>query len=69
MKYDIRLELEYLYQPPVVAGRHLVRVTPLTVRGVQRVVASALLFDPNPVERSDSRDFFGNAVVAVAWKR
>jgi len=68
MKYDIRLELEYLYQPPVVAGRHLVRVTPLTVRGVQRVVASALLFDPNPVERSDSRDFFGNAVVAVAYR-
>src|SRR5580700_8670561 len=68
MKYDIRLELEYLYQPPVAAGRHLVRVTPLTVNGVQRVVASSIVFDPSPVERGDARDFFGNAVVAVAYR-
>jgi transglutaminase-like putative cysteine protease len=68
MRYDVRLELEYLYQPPVAAGRHLLRVTPLTVAGIQRVVASSIVLDPNPIERSDSRDFFGNAVVAVAYR-
>src|SRR5579872_2068592 len=68
MRYDVRLELEYLYQPPVAAGRHLVRVMPLTVGGVQRVIAASLAFDPGPVERSDSRDFFGNGVVAVAYR-
>ena len=44
MKYDVRLDLEYAYQPPVAGGRHLVRVMPLTVAGVQRVVASSILF-------------------------
>jgi transglutaminase-like putative cysteine protease len=68
MRYDVRLELEYLYQPPVAAGRHLLRVTPLTVAGIQRVVASSIVLDPNPIERSDSRGFFGNAVVAVAYR-
>jgi len=68
MRYDVRLELEYLYQPPVAAGRHLLRVTPLTVADIQRVVASSIVLDPNPVERSYSRDFFGNAVVAVAYR-
>jgi transglutaminase-like putative cysteine protease len=68
MKYDVRLDLEYAYQPPVAAGRHLVRVMPLTVAGVQRVVASSILFDPNPIERTDGRDFFGNAVVSIAYR-
>jgi transglutaminase-like putative cysteine protease len=40
----------------------------LTVNGVQRVVASSIVFDPSPVERGDARDFFGNAVVAVAYR-
>ena len=68
MKYDIRLQLDYAYQPPVAAGRHLVRVTPMTIDGVQRVVAASIVFDPLPVERSDGRDFFGNGVVAVAYR-
>src|SRR5713226_4621696 len=68
MKYDVRLDLEYAYQPPVAAGRHLVRVLPLTVAGVQRIVASSIVFDPNPFERTDGRDFFGNAVVSVAYR-
>jgi transglutaminase-like putative cysteine protease len=68
MRYDVRLELDYVYQPPVAAGRHLVRVTPQTAVGAQRVIASSLVFDPPPVERSDGRDFFGNATVAVAYR-
>jgi len=68
MRYDIRLELDYAYQPPVAAGRHLVRVMPMSVPGAQRVVAASLAFEPDPVERSDGRDFFGNAVAAVAYR-
>jgi transglutaminase-like putative cysteine protease len=68
MKYDVHLELEYDYQPPVAAGRHLVRVMPLTIAGVQRVVASSIVFDPNPIERTDGRDFFGNAVASIAYR-
>jgi transglutaminase-like putative cysteine protease len=68
MKYDVRLTLEYAYQPPVAAARHLVRVTPLTIAGVQRVIAASLVFEPDPVERTDGSDFFGNAMVAAAYR-
>ena len=65
MNYDLRVEFEYEYQPPVAGGRHLVRIAPMTIDGAQRVVASSIVFDPIPVERIDRRDFFGNAVAAV----
>jgi transglutaminase-like putative cysteine protease len=68
MKYDVRLELEYEYDPPVATGHHLVRVAPMTISGLQRVVASSTVFDPVPAERSDSFDYFGNAVVSVVYR-
>lgn len=68
MKYDLRLELEYEYNPPVAAGHHLVRVMPMTIPGAQRVVASSIVFDPPPAERTDGYDFFGNAVAAVVYR-
>lgn len=67
MRYDIRLQLEYSYRPAAAAGRHLVRVTPANLAAAQRVVASSITFDPEPVERVDGRDFFGNATVAVTF--
>ena len=69
MNYDIRLQLEYEYDPPVVGGRHLVRVTPAASAGGQRVVASSILFDPVPFERTDGRDFFGNAFVSICYRQ
>ena len=69
MNYDVRLQLEYEYDPPVVGGRHLVRVAPAALEGGQRVVASSITFDPEPFERSDGRDFFGNAVVSICYRR
>ncbi len=69
MNYDIRLQLEYEYDPPVVGGRHLVRVAPAAWTGGQRVVAASIVFDPEPFERSDGRDFFGNAMVAIAYRQ
>jgi transglutaminase-like putative cysteine protease len=67
MQYDIRLLIEYAYSPPVAGGRHLIRLAPVSVAPLQRVIASAIVFDPVPVERTEGRDFFGNAVVAVAY--
>jgi transglutaminase-like putative cysteine protease len=67
MRYDVRLQLEYAYRPAVAAGRHIVRVAPTTIAESQRVVASSLVFDPVPIERTDGRDFFGNAIVSVAF--
>jgi transglutaminase-like putative cysteine protease len=67
MNYDVRLRLSYDYHAPVTGGRHLVRVMPPTIAGVQRV-AAALRFDPPPAERSDRRDFFGNAVSHVRYE-
>jgi len=69
MRYDVRLRFEYAYQPPVAGGRHLVRVAPMTVDGTQRIIASSVVFDPEPVERTERRDFFGNAVVAVSYRQ
>ncbi len=69
MNYDIRLQLEYEYEPPVVGGRHLVRVAPAASTGGQRVVASSILFDPEPFERSDGHDFFGNSFVSICYRK
>ena len=48
MLYDVRLELHYDYDASVHGDRHLVRVTPISIPGVQRVIASSLSFDPKP---------------------
>ncbi len=69
MNYDIRLHLEYRYDPPAIGARHLVRVTPLTMAHGQRVVASSVVLDPVPVERTDGRDFFGNAAISIAYRQ
>jgi transglutaminase-like putative cysteine protease len=69
MNYDVRLLLEYDYDPPVVGGRHIVRVAPVALTGGQRVVASSITFDPLPFERTDGHDFFGNAMAAIAYRQ
>ncbi|TJU94937.1 MAG: transglutaminase family protein, partial [Mesorhizobium sp.] len=66
MLYDIRLHLHYGYAAAAGGGRHQVRVLPQTIAGVQRVIAASLSFQPNPAERADFSDFFGNNVTAIA---
>ncbi len=68
MLYDIRLQLTYDYDATVHGGRHLVRVTPSTVPGVQRVIASSLSFEPRPQRESAFTDFFGNTATAVVYQ-
>jgi transglutaminase-like putative cysteine protease len=65
--YDVRLELHYDYEASVHGDRHLVRVAPVSVPGVQRVIASSLSFDPRPEQESSFVDFFGNTVTTIAY--
>lgn len=67
MLYDIKLTITYDYDKQADAGRHLLRLQPLNLDGEQRVVSSFLSVEPNPAERTDRYDFFGNTVVDVAF--
>jgi transglutaminase-like putative cysteine protease len=68
MLYDIKLHLFYDYDTAAGGSRHHMHVAPQTIDGVQRVIASSVSFSPGPTERSDFRDFFGNAVTSVAFR-
>ena len=67
MLYDVRLALKYDYEAPVQGGRHLIRVTPVSIAGVQRVIAAGLSFDPKPQRKSTFTDFFGNSVTTISY--
>lgn len=67
MLYDIRLELRYDYDADVRNDRHLIRVVPAIIPGVQRVIAASLSIDPRPVMEDGFVDFFGNAVTTIAY--
>jgi len=69
MQYDLRLAIHYEYDHPVSGGRHLIRVLPLNLDGVQRVVAASLTVSPAPAERSDFSDFFENHVTSIALRK
>jgi transglutaminase-like putative cysteine protease len=68
MLYDVRLELSYKYDAPVLGGRHLVRVAPANVPGVQRVVAASLSIEPRPQRETTFIDFFGNSATAISFR-
>lgn len=65
--YDIRLDLHYDYDGGARGDRHLIRVMPITIPGVQRVIAASLTFDPKPDRQMVFADFFGNAVNTLAY--
>jgi transglutaminase-like putative cysteine protease len=69
MLYDVRLELHYDYEGAVHGDRHLIRVTPITIPRVQRVIASSLSFDPKPDRLTTYADFFGNTVNTLAYNQ
>ncbi len=68
MRYDVRLRLSYEYQYPVADARHLVRVAPRDLPGVQRVQELLLRIDPSPSERGNFDDYFGNRVAAITLR-
>lgn len=69
MLYDIRMELTYDYDSQVYGGRHMIRVAPISVPGVQRVIASSLTIDPKPERETTFTDFFGNSATAITFTR
>lgn len=69
MRYDVRLSIVYEYPHAAETGRHVLCLTPPNLPGVQTVVVSRLKIDPQPDERMERRDFFGNPVTEVAFHR
>lgn len=66
MLYQVRLSITYDYDSPAMGGRHLLRLLPAHIPGVQTVRQSALAISPRPSERAEFTDFFGNAATAIA---
>lgn len=67
MIYDISLKISYRYQSPVYAGRHLLRLTPLSLAGQQNVQTAGLTITPEPGERSRYTDFFQNVATEIVF--
>ena len=69
MLYDVRLNLHYDYPYTVEGGRHHLRTMPLTLPGMQRVIAANIALSPKPSEQTAFSDFFGNAVTSIAFRK
>jgi transglutaminase-like putative cysteine protease len=63
VNYDIKLTIAYTYTGLAVGGRHIVCVMPATFPAEQRLIAGVITITPQPKDRVDRVDFFGNAVV------
>ena len=64
MIYDIHQTTAYSYAHAVPVARHVVRMVPVDRPG-QRVAASHFSVEPEPVEWTETRDFFGNRVAHI----
>jgi len=60
MLYDISLAINYKYEAAADGGRHVFRMMPKDIAGIQRVVAASPTFTPAPAEWVKRTDFFGN---------
>lgn len=65
--YDVSVVLHYSYSAPAAASRNLLRLTPLSLPGIQQTISGLVEAEPKPDVRRDLRDFFGNAVVDLAY--
>jgi len=68
MIYDIGMTIAYEYDRPAIAGRHLLRLLPADLPGVQRRITGSLSIAPEPAERRQLVDFFGNVGIEVAFR-
>lgn len=68
MIYDIGLSLAYTYDHPAIAGRHVLRLMPADLPGVQRRFTGRLAITPEPTERREVMDFFRNAGTEIAFR-
>lgn len=67
MLYDIRLSIDYHFDAPAAGARQILHLTPLSIEGRQRVIASNISIEPEPAWRRDRVDFFGNPLTEVAF--
>lgn len=68
MIYDVALNIRYDYTGAAAGGRHLLRITPLDVPKRQRLIAALIDIHPQPSERRNWIDFFGNPTVEFAFR-
>ena len=66
MIYDIRQITTCTYASPVAYARHVLRLTQIN-RHAQRVSVSALQISPEPVQRREGTDFFGNRLTWLVF--
>ncbi|HMN87753.1 MAG TPA: transglutaminase family protein [Bauldia sp.] len=67
MLYEVRMTTSYVYGRAAVGGRHLLRLMPAEIAGSQRMIAGALDIVPQPRERYDQVDFFGNRTTGLVF--
>lgn len=67
MLYDITARIDYFFAQPSGAGRNILRLMPANLPGEQRLIAGAVTIEPAPAERSERRDFFGNALIEARF--
>ncbi len=65
MIYDLRQVTTYSYASAVPFSRHLARLTPVNRTG-QTVLSAELTIEPEPAERIEITDFFGNRATGFA---
>jgi len=68
MLYDIGMSIAYDYAAPAVAGRHILRLMPADLPGLQRRITGALSIAPEPAEARPLVDFFGNPALEVVFR-
>jgi len=64
MRFAVRHETLYRYSAPVVLAPHLLRLTP---RAEHQIRTRTLVVRPEPVERHEERDGYGNHVARVIF--
>lgn len=62
MIYSIRLTITHHYFQPAANSRHLIRVLPKVIADRQHLTTHLLQIAPDPVDVSETADFFGNTV-------
>ena len=60
--YDITARIRYDYDPPATAGHNILRLMPADIKGRQRLIRGQIAASPDPAERGERVDFFGNRV-------
>lgn len=67
MNYSVKQVTTYSYASSVPFARHLLRLTPVS-GPEQTVLSSSIAVDPQPRERHEAEDFFGNHVTQIAFE-